>query len=334
MAETKADINYPIYIGAWTNWARGGRIKGSTITLTHHDGALLTAFLAVFIAFTGSKIWRIVCFSLFQLLKARPGIAQDGLYHQRQAVLRNATDEKIGLVSLFRVLLAWRRRAYRPFFRMIPMVTLSLLIVIVIAVASLFSSRISSVMGNEVLISSPNCGVPDSDASVHTTYGQASTIFRPWLTEQLTSWANYAQRCYPSTALSSSASRNSCVPTVKTSLSSSIDYNASCPFDERLCRDKVGNIKIDSGYIDSQDLGLNLPINLRFSFRKLLQCAPLMSENYQKTVYYSQEKPYTRYYYGAQIQPAVPFTYEVDQQSAEELAWQNGSSTLPEYGIQ
>ncbi|KAL9621565.1 MAG: hypothetical protein Q9160_003957 [Pyrenula sp. 1 TL-2023] len=334
MAETQADVNYPVYTGVWTNWARGGRIKGSTITLTHHDGALLTAFLAVFIAFTGSKLWRVVCFGLFQFLQSRPGISQDGLYHQRQAVLRNATDEKIGFLSLLRILLAWRRRARRPFFRMIPIVALSLLLVIAITVASLFSSQISSVMGNEVLISSPDCGIPGETLGANPTYEQGSTIFNPWTTEQLTSWANYAQRCYSSTSGSSPTSRNSCVPFVKARLSSSIDRNASCPFDEELCRYKNGNIKIDSGYIDSQDLGLNLPANLRFSFRKVLQCAPLASENYQKTVYYSQEKPYTRYFLGSQIHRGLPFTYEVEQQSAEELAWQNASTALADYGIQ
>ena len=62
MAETQAAVDYPIYLGVWTNWSLGGRIKGSTITLDHHNGALLTAFLAVFIAFAGSRLWRIVCF--------------------------------------------------------------------------------------------------------------------------------------------------------------------------------------------------------------------------------------------------------------------------------
>lgn len=83
MAEVQ---EYPVYLGAWTNWSHG-KISGLTITLTNQNGALLTAFLALFVTFTSTCFWRILSFTLHQHLSSSS--AQDGLYHQRQSILRN-----------------------------------------------------------------------------------------------------------------------------------------------------------------------------------------------------------------------------------------------------
>lgn len=339
MSETQADINYPVYLGVWINRSLGGKITGSTITLTHRNGALLTAFLAVFVTFTGSRLWRILCFISYQLLQSHPSNPQDGLYHQRQAVLRNASDEKTGFLSLFYILLAWRQRAQKPLNRMLPIIGLSLLISITLMLASIFSSRISLSMGNEVLIASPNCGVPFSNSSVHPTAEQYAEIRNAWFAERITSHANYAQRCY-SDSSEDSAETSSCTPFVKRKLASTFDRNASCPFKEQICRNKSGNLRIDTGYFSSQDLGLNLPISLAFKFRKILQCAPLESENYRKIAFYSQEKPYMQYFYGPSRigsvnRPAPSFTYEIEQKSAEELTWRRlQTSPNADYSIE
>lgn len=299
--------------------------------MSHHNGAILTAFLAVFIAFTGSKFWRITCFFIHQLLLPKSDAAQDGLYHQRQAILRNATDEKIGFLTFCRILWAWRRRAHQPFNRMIPAIGISLIITVGFILASIFSSRISSSMGNEVLIASPDCGIaiPNPNSSALPTAKQSLAIYDPWISQRLTSYANYAQRCYLDSSGADSTGKDSCTPFVKRKLSSTINRNASCPFDERICRNQDGNIMIDTGYLDSQaELGLNTPADLRFKFRKTLQCAPLKSENYQKIDYYSQDKPYMQYFYGTSQTPLSnrtlnlplpPFTHEVEQMSAEEM---------------
>lgn len=54
MADLGVSDEYPIHLGFWTNWSHG-RVKGATITLTHRNGALLTAFLALFVAFAGTS---------------------------------------------------------------------------------------------------------------------------------------------------------------------------------------------------------------------------------------------------------------------------------------
>lgn len=337
MSATQAAISYPVYLGIWTNWSLGGRVKGSTITLTHRDGALLTAFLAVFITFAGSRLWRVLCFISCQLL-SQPDTSQDGLYHQRQAVLQNATNEGTGALKLFQILSTWRQEAYRPFRRMIPFIGLSLLISTAVTLSSIFSSRISSTMKNEVLISSPNCGIANPLAA-NITGEQYHKIFRPWQTERMNSYANYVQRCYSSFAGTGNMRRDDCTPFVKRELSTKVDQNATCPFGKNICRNQNGNIRIDSGYLHSQDLGLNLPIDLQFILRKLLQCAPLNTNDYKKVSFYSEDKPYVQYFYGPRIvlrhtNNSYPYTYEVEQLSADELAWRHFNYPDEDYRIQ
>ena len=194
-------------------------------------------------------------------------------------------------------------------------------------------------MGNEVLISSPHCGIYLSRSSANITAELVGTIYIPWFTERMTSYANYAQRCYSGSSESESAGRDSCTPFVQKKISSEIDRNASCPFAEKICRKKNGNIRIDVRQIDSQtDIGLNLPADLRFTLRKVTTCAPLESKNYQKISHYTKEKLYMQYFYGPRTDPisklvAHPFTCQAEQQSAEEVAWRRFDAPYADYGI-
>lgn len=54
------------------------------------DGGLLSSFIALFVTFSGTCFWRLACFVLhLRFSSYRP---EDGLYHQRQAILRNAAS--------------------------------------------------------------------------------------------------------------------------------------------------------------------------------------------------------------------------------------------------
>ncbi|KAL9105978.1 MAG: hypothetical protein Q9227_008933 [Pyrenula ochraceoflavens] len=334
--QTALNNNFPVYIGVWTNWSLGGRATGSVITLTHRNGAFLTAFLAVFVTFAGSRLWRILCFVLHQFLLSKS--AQDGLYHQRQAILRNAMDEKSGFFSLGRVLWAWHVTAHRPYYRMIPIISFALLASIVFALGGLFSSRISSSMGNEVLLASPNCGTDFGNSSYYPqTAEQNAQILQPWLAERLDYFSNYAQRCY-----SDSAQADGCTPYVQRRISSTVDRNATCPFEQSMCRHPDKNIRLDTGLINSQtDIGLNTPSDLQFNVRFVTHCGPLRSEGYSETVHYSPDKPYKRYSYGQQLGSSDSaaaavlsnYTYEVPELSAEELRWRKHTSPFGEYTV-
>lgn len=71
-------LAYPVYTGIWFNWSQG-RIQGATLTLSHQNGGLLTAFLALFITVVASSFWRLFCFAAHFKLSAGKS-PQDGLY--------------------------------------------------------------------------------------------------------------------------------------------------------------------------------------------------------------------------------------------------------------
>lgn len=128
-----------IYTGFWTNWSYGS-IQGATITLNNRDGGLLTAFVALFVTFVGRRLWRLFCFVAHMLHTKK--IQQDGLYHQRQAILRNAAS---GLDALEQfVQLVWNQRARRQksLLRVVPLISISIFMTAAFYVASIFSSRV------------------------------------------------------------------------------------------------------------------------------------------------------------------------------------------------
>lgn len=104
-------VSYAVYTGVWTNWSRGS-IMGATSTLSQADANLLIAFIAFFVALVGTRFWRISCFIAHVFIYSRSQ-SQDGLYHQRQALLRNAFSSEAGLLNLFQLSWAWRKTAER-----------------------------------------------------------------------------------------------------------------------------------------------------------------------------------------------------------------------------
>lgn len=129
-----------VYTGVWINWSHG-RVRGATLTLTHRDGGLLTAFLALFVTVVGISFWRLFCFAMHTRFSAM-NVSQDGLYHQRQAVLRNAATSTIGLRYFVQMVWAWRSRASRRWLRILPVMSVTLILTAAFQFASIFSSQV------------------------------------------------------------------------------------------------------------------------------------------------------------------------------------------------
>lgn len=331
MADLGSSTDIPVYLGVWTNWSKG-KIAGATLTLTHRDGALLTAFLAIFITFAGTSFWQLASFVLHQSLSSDD--LKDGLYHQIQAVLRNSGNGSC-IIRLLRILWVWRRKANRPFRRVSPIIVATALSSVIFAVASIFSARISSEMGNEALISGPSCGwLYEGDPNV-VQYDTYTTIAEPWISRQANSYANYVQTCYNNVS-----ETEGCSLFIKRQLPSTIDRNATCPFQaEDVCRHKYRNIKLDTGtlYVDS-DLGLNVPSDLRYTLRISTHCAPLATERYRQNYNFSTETAYTRYFYGRQNnndnQPTnKTYTYESQILSDAVIQSENFHAGMADYRL-
>ncbi|KAF4536316.1 Cytochrome p450 protein [Lasiodiplodia theobromae] len=299
-AQTETESLYTIYRGVWTNWSHG-KVMGLTLTLSRRQGDLLIAFTALFVTLIGTSFWRIACFGMHSLYSS--GEARDALYHQRQATLRNSANGMSGLIRSLQMLLAWRSNATKPVRRILPVITLAMLVVYGFGAASGFSSRVSTAMGNEVLISSANCAAP---VAISNNITEQLTIYWPYMTKRMSSYANYAQQCYSSN--NANANDQQCNTFVTKQLQAQITRNASCPFSAEMCRTPDANIFFDTGLLDTHaDLGFNAPPNRRFLYRRTTHCAPLVADGYRNISNYTApdggdpnffSTAYAKYYYG------------------------------------
>ncbi|KAI0378393.1 hypothetical protein F5Y04DRAFT_149312 [Hypomontagnella monticulosa] len=280
-----------IYLGTWTNWSRGP-IFGPTLTITRVQGNLLIAFTASFIAFVAARFWRILCFVLHRSFSTASH--RHTLHHQRQVILRNSSAPESGLLSLVRLLVAWRGLPMKHLTVLASLALLSFSCLAGFTVAGGFSSSISTSVGNEVLLNGANCGLPSVTYAIPGVEGVAAQT--QFASEQLSQAFNYAQQCYSTGKLGSMQCNKFVVDHLPIG---SANENASCPFQDSICRTPGSNLQLDTGYIDSNDLlGLNAPQDERFAWRYVLQCAPLQTKGYTSEVVEKDNRSYVRYHYG------------------------------------
>ncbi|KAM7218392.1 hypothetical protein V8F06_006156 [Rhypophila decipiens] len=301
---------YPVYLGVWTNWSRGA-VMGLTLTMTRTNANLLIAFVAFYVALVGRRLWRILCFASHSLVSSSS--PQNGTYHQHQVIMRNSSTATGALVSLGQVLWAWRSAKGRPLGILVVALVAAALCSSTFIVASGFSSRVS-ITDNEVLINNNRCGF--LAAPEGSSFEAGVTVYMPHLSKMFVNAANYAQECY-----GNSSGLLGCTTFVQNKLPFTVDTAAPCPFAPELCRTQNANIRLDTGLLDSNDhLGLNAPPENRVLFRKVLHCAPLVTEGYKSTHSHSIDKannqtakPMVRYHYGASNRQRTGehnFTYE------------------------
>ncbi|KAJ2987232.1 hypothetical protein NUW58_g4618 [Xylaria curta] len=285
-----------VYLGVWTNWSRGP-IFGATFTTTRDCGNFLISFTAVFIGFVASRFWRIICLGLHRLYSTSQ--PRDLIYHQRQITLRNATSPEAALWTRIR-----------------PVCLLAIICLVAFTIAGVFSASISTAIGDEVLIQSSNCGIPKPGIHKEPT----SLPVVGYASELLNNAANYAQQCY-NTGRSppSGAGIVACNKFVVGNLpTASVDYKAICPFDHKLCRTQTSNIRLDTGNIGNDELGFNIPGSDAFSWRYVLQCAPLSTAGYMTRVTHENGLGTVRFHYGradmssAYNHTTQDFIWEVD----------------------
>lgn len=295
-----------VYLGVWKNFSNGSML-GATFTTTRRNGNLIIAFTGFLIPFVASRFWIILCL-VCHVYYSTPE-PRDAVHHQRQVILRNSDSPDAGLVSLCRLLWAWRKSRDKSnrYARIVPVLLLAVCCISVFTAATGFSSRISSASGDEVLINSDQCGISHVDSDITSV-----TDF----SEKLDDAANYAQQCYSAQQSGILGCDKFVVQHLPTF---SASYNSSCPFpDASICRSKDTNIRLDTGYIDSNnDLGLNAPEDQRFSWRYVLQCAPLITDGHTVRVQ-ENNRTLVRYKYG-KLTPGFEgdnstfdFTYEIE----------------------
>ena len=284
-------LDYNVYLGLWTNWSRGP-VFGATLTLGRREGTLLISFTAFFITIVASRFWRIMCSILhrkFSVVEHR-----DALHYQRQAIFRNSSSSGSGLWSLIQISWTWRKIAQNNLSRTFPPIIFSIICLLAFALASGFSSSISTAIGDEVLINGINCGYIDI---AKFAQGDKLTSKAPWETSLVSNAANYAQQMYSPDKTGVFGS----TAFVRKTLDTSYNPQGSCPFED-LCRSNTSNLVLDSGYISISDhLGVNLPPVENILFRTVLHCAPLNTDDRSEPTQNYGHSNYTGYYYGPAI---------------------------------
>ncbi len=250
--------------------------------------------MAFFVAFVGTRFWRIVCLGLHYFYSST--VENDGIYHQRQAFLRNAPNPEFALWMLTDIGFSWRRRAEKVWQRLLPVLVLAFCCLVGFTLASGYSSHIATFTSSEVLLSGNTCAIISNDVNMSSF---ANTI-GPVVAEEMLAAEIYARQCYSS----SNTGALTCNTFVKTALPPMVvDTNASCPFDPKVCKSPNGNLFLDSGLLDSHhDFGRNTPPNQRVQYRRLMHCAPLATEGYRVRMYDEERgQSSTVYYYGGQV---------------------------------
>ncbi len=107
---TTLSLDDDVYTGLWINRSLG-KFQAATITLDQRWWNMMVSFVALFVAATSRSVWKLFRFASH--LYYSVSTAEDGVHHQRHAVLRNtllATDTAVQLIEIDHV---WRGRALR-----------------------------------------------------------------------------------------------------------------------------------------------------------------------------------------------------------------------------
>lgn len=264
--------NQTIYVGVWTNWSKG-LISGSTLTLPVRDGSILIALLALFIQIAGTQSWSIFCFIAHQLRTSKK--AEDGLYHQQQATLRNNSSDIATVWRLASIGWAWRSRGVRSTRKSSVLVVTGLCHLLAFGAAGLLSSHFTTV-GNEVLLAqNPACG---AYLLLNTTEAENQTgNIEVYLKNSVQTSQQYVQHC-----LDQQATLPQCNRLERSRLSWTSESNVPCPFTGGLCLGGANSsVYFDSGLIDSrEDLGVNGDDSSRVQYRKTATCNPLITDDH------------------------------------------------------
>lgn len=246
-----------VYVGTWINWT-AGRVLGSTLTLTSNNGALLIAFLALYVRLAGSHLWDILCYLIFLLRSSNK--RQNGLFYHHQAVLRTNASDLAFAAQLVTIGWRWRKVVPGVVRKTLPLIMVALIHAAAFAVAGVFSSRITSTV-SEALLNEVHCG----QWTVAAAEGQGDLYNQQVVSADLSTrhkrnsnvGSAYAASCYGSTLVN--ASWEECSALGREQIGWTMDTNISCPFDAEMCTGGHA-VRFDTGMIDSHlQLGINAP---------------------------------------------------------------------------
>lgn len=281
-------MSFEIYTGTWIDWSRRP-ILGATITLSSRDASLLLAFIAAFVTIVAIRLWVIVSFSAHQLLAT--GHKHDGLYYQRQVILRNAKSAPAAAWLFLQQAWYWRGIAKSAIVRTIPLAVFCIFYFIGFTLLAIFSSQISDSASEFRLIQSSVCGlrVP-MDSNAHQDKSRLDNLRA----------SVYSKECYHNITTSTLCQNLpvSYIPWTNSSV--------ECPFGESICLD-IPAFKMETGIIDShRDFGFNAPPENRITYKRETICSPLSTGPMFIQGVRDDAGTLFRFFYGAKVLRTQP----------------------------
>ncbi|KAE9363255.1 hypothetical protein N431DRAFT_475416 [Stipitochalara longipes BDJ] len=305
--------NATVYTGFWTNYARG-TVYGSTLTLSTRNGAILIAAIAIFFQLIGGQSWSIICFIAHQLRTTRD--AENGLYHQQQAVLRNNKSDINALWQFARIGWAWRSRDTQNFRKSLPVVTIGLLHFIAFSAAGILSSHITTIDDQVLLVQSSRCGPWTDNGST-----SSQIFFASYTNTALQSSDQYVQNCLADVADTRHHAECNLYKRQQINWTSTA---GPCPFDGMCLGPTNSSLYLDTGLIDSRnDMGINSRDEDHILWRKNATCVPITTVGYSKNGTSSMDYKganyighnnfnYTAMFYGTLLDQLASFASPMD----------------------
>ena len=277
------------YLGIWNNWTEHP-LLASTLTLTKRDGALLVSLLTLFLSFTGSRLWKLCSYFVFQLRTryhdaTLPSASEYLLFARLQAILRNTSTASDGLVAFLEAAKSPAAAVgnTKTFCSCFPLVLFAFLLFAWLGVASVLPSRFIGT-GSDVLLRPRSCGVwPEFPTNVNN-YGDAVSeaiqYIGAWTGQRVQNMADSSHlnhNCYGATGTTAA---QHCDSPGRRFVDWTFNTTDTCPFDDVSCL-STRSLVLDSGFVDSHvDLGINTRKENRIAFRKTLTCAVPDLKNY------------------------------------------------------
>jgi len=276
------DIPYDkVYLGAWVDQSKGS-IKGAQITVTPTGAAVVVAFLALFVQYSGQKLWEILCFSWYQIrLSHKPKTA---LQYQQDVSLRNNASPSQSFSYLIQIAWSWRqhhRTGWNSKWWNIAILptTMPLLFLVLLITAGILSAYIVQNSDVTILINGDNCGIwqvptRESLSAHHNNFIVESARY---IRKTHEFSRQYADSCYNKTDASRSSA---CQKFTQPSLPYTSTLDADCPFNITTCVYSNANLRMDTAQLDSNNVfGVNYKTN-NIRFREVVTCAPLKPDMY------------------------------------------------------
>lgn len=232
-------------------------------------GTVIVALLTIMASVGTAQLWNICTFLYHQF--CANGKDADGLYWQRQALLRTMPTPTALMADTIKLSWAWRSKIPRAFLRSAVPFLIALGFAIASIAAGILTAFAIDSSNIEVLVDSPMC----ARFNYTKVYENRSTS--TLLASIKSTIDTYAANCYQDKPSLPEPCRN-------TFARSNITFHASaapCPWNETLCRGSdLPALLVDSGMVDLRThFGLNLSPQDTVKLRKKTTCSVLPIEN-------------------------------------------------------